>query len=142
MKLPAEAIPLNRWCAYKAPLPENSPKSRTIIIVHRTETDIKYFYVTSQVDKAKRRCRDDKDALVEIERSEWSEVLRKEKSCIQCGKRHLKCIDIKKFKNLYDKHKISAAIKIPELIIQKVKKAINASITYTYIEQSILTNEK
>jgi hypothetical protein len=50
MKLPAEVIPLNRWCAYKAPLPENSPKSHkkspkshTIIIVHRTEIDIKYF---------------------------------------------------------------------------------------------------
>jgi hypothetical protein len=45
--------------------------------------------------------------LVEIERSEWSEVLKEEKSCIQCGKGHLKCIDIKKIKDLYDNDKIS-----------------------------------
>jgi hypothetical protein len=119
MKLPAKAIPLNRWCAYKAPLPENSPKSHTIIIVHRTEIDIKYFYVTSQVDKAKIRYRNDKDALVEIERSEWSEVLKEEKSCIQCGKGHLNCIDIKNFEDLYDNYKISYAGEFQNLLYKK-----------------------
>jgi hypothetical protein len=76
--------------------------------------------------------------LVEIE---WSEVLKEEKSCIQCGKGHLNC-DIKKFKDLYDNDKISYTGKIPELIIQKVKEAINVSITYTSAEQSIYTNKR
>ena len=138
--LPADLIPLNKWYAYKAPLPENSPKSHTIIIAHRTETDIKYFYVTSQVDKAKIRYRDDKDALVEIEKEEWAEL--KVKSCIQCGKGHLNRIDIDRFKELYERNEMTYAGAVPVSVISKIKQAINASITYTFIEQAILTSEK
>jgi hypothetical protein len=119
MKLPAEVIPLNRWCAYKAPLPEKSPKSHTIIIVYRTEIDIKYFYVTSQVDKAKIRYRYDKGALVGIERSEWAEVLKEENSCIQCGKGHLNCIDIKNFEEFYKNDKYLMLAKFQKLLYKK-----------------------
>jgi hypothetical protein len=141
MQVPVEVIPLNKWSAYNAPLPENSEKSHTVIIVYRTETDIKYFYVTSQVEKAVLRYRDDKDALVEIEQSEWSEVL-KVKSCIQCGNKHLNCIDINKFKGLYERGEIHFLGDLPKTITTRVKQSINSSITYTLVEQSILTNEK
>ena len=141
MQLPVELIPLNKWSAYNAPLPENSEKPHTVIIVYRTKSDIKYFYVTSQVKKAELRYRDDKGALVEIEQSEWSDVL-KVKSCIQCGNKHLNCIDINKFKSLYEKGDISYIGNIPETIVAKIKQSINSSVTYTIIEQSILTNEK
>ena len=144
VKVPAELIPCDKWSVYEnAPLPQDSNRCHTIVIVCCVSSKIKYFYVTSQVEKAlKLRYKYDKFALVEIQKSEWAEVLTKDVSCIQCGKNHLKCIDIVEFKKLYANNATTSMDyigKIPEDIKQKIKIAINASVTYSPAEQSELT---
>jgi hypothetical protein len=135
MKVPAELIPLNKWIAYKGQLPERSDKSHTIIIIHKTETKINYFYVTSQIDKARIRYRDDKKGLVEIEKTEWMQLTKK--SCVQCGKPHLNCIEAEKLKTMYDRNKITLIGKIPDVIKTKIIQAICDSVTYTNAEKQM-----
>jgi hypothetical protein len=142
VKISAELIPLHKWIAYKAPLPPKSAKMHTIVIIYRTGTEIKYFYITSQVAKAEIIYRDDKDALVKIQKNEWPEVLFKEVSCIQCGRGHLQCIDAQELKKLYDNNQMSYVGQIPDGIKQKIKNAVRASITYNIVEQSQLTSDK
>jgi hypothetical protein len=140
IKVPAKLIPLHKWVAYKnAPLPQNPPPLHTIIIVLSGIVKIKYFYVTSQVEKAKIRYRNDKSALVEIQKSEWQEALTKDVSCVQCGKGYLNCIDIDEFKKLYQENEMNCIGEMPENIKQKIKDAVDASITYTDKEKSELT---
>jgi hypothetical protein len=143
MKVPAELIPLFKWVAYKnVALPQNSPSFHTIIIVYRASSKIKYLYVTSQVEKAEMRCRNDKSALVKIQKSEWAEALTKDVSCIQCGKKYLNCVDIDEFKELYEENEANGMNyigEIPENIKQKIKNAVNASKTYNAKEKSELT---
>ncbi|MCA6069905.1 MAG: DUF5675 family protein [Endomicrobium sp.] len=64
VKVPAELIPCRRWVAYKnALLPQGSQRLHTVVIVYRTSSKIKYFYITSQVEKAKMRYKYDTSAL-------------------------------------------------------------------------------
>jgi hypothetical protein len=147
VKVPAKIIPCHKWVAYKnAPLPQaqDFPRSHTVVIVYRTPSKIKYFYVTSQVERAKMRYRYDKSALVEMQKSEWTEVLTKDVSYIQCGKKHLNCIDVLAFKKLYDETngEMNFIGEIPENIKQKIKAAIKASVTYSTIEKSELIDDK
>jgi hypothetical protein len=110
-----------------------------IIIVYRASSKIKYFHVTSQVERAEVRCRDDKSALVKIQKSEWAEALTKDVSCIQCGKKYLNCVDIDEFQKLYEENGMDYIGEIPENIKQKIKNAINVSKTYNAKEKSELT---
>jgi hypothetical protein len=140
VKVNVNDIPLRKRIAYKALLPDTSPKSHRIIIVFVTEAEIRYFYVTSKMDTAKKILRNDIGAFVEIYRNEWAQTLTEDISCIQCDKGHLGCIDIEKFREMYENDEIELVGDVPEVIKQKIKTAVENSITYNFVEQSQLIN--
>lgn len=88
------------------------------------------------------RYRCDESALVEMQKSEWTEVLTKDVSCIQCGKNHLNGIDVLEFKKLYVDTMMDYIGEIPENIKQKIKVAIEASKTYSIRERDELICDK
>lgn len=143
LQIPFDNIPLNQWIAYQAPLPNNipneAPRRHIIIIAYRTGDIINYFHVTSKVDKARKRYEKDKDALVEVKREDWGNVLTQDLSCIQCGKGHLSCITEKTFRSLYENGEIEIIETIPDVLKERIKTAINASVTYNIIEQAQYT---
>lgn len=131
-------IQLEKWSAYFAPLPKGSDKSHRIIIIYKTDIDVKYFYITSKIDKAKKVLKNDPNAYVEILREEWN-CLKKEKSCIQCDRGHLKDITIKELQDMYDGQLLKYLGKIPKEIQEKIINAINNSISYSFVEQASIT---
>lgn len=124
--------------AYLAPLPKKSPKDHRIIIIYKTDDVVKYFWITSKIDKAKMILRNDPNAYVEISQNEWN-VLTKAKSCVQCDIMHLEEISVYELQKMYTENTITYLGKIPESIQDKIKKAINNSISYNFIEQEILS---
>lgn len=135
MKMPPEIIPCNKWIAYIGPLPKNSGKSHTVVIIYREKSQIHYFYVTSQIEKARKRYKNDKEALVTIDRNDWSGI--RKTSCIQCGKPHLYSADIKQFQTMYQNEELKMLGEIPEVVKNKITCAIFGSITYTAAEKRI-----
>ena len=133
-----EKIPLEKWSTYLAPLPKGSSKSHRIIIIYKTDVNVKYFYITSKTEKAKIILRDDPISYVELLSKDWNELTR-EKSCIQCDRGHLKEISIKKLQELYDNQLLKYLGKIPKEIQEKIINAVNGSISYSFVEQAIIT---
>ncbi|MDR0977588.1 MAG: hypothetical protein LBL71_00900 [Endomicrobium sp.] len=124
----SDLIPLDKCVAYYGPFHDKSQKLHTIIIVYNTGEKIEYFYITSQIEKARERCKYDEKALVFVNPSEW-EILEKD-SCIQCGRRYLKHISVSKFRELYEKNEVHFCSDVPEQLIKKIKKAVCYSKTY------------
>jgi len=141
----ADKIPLNKWDAYKGPFPEISSMPHIIIIIFIDETStlLKYFYITSKVDKAKRIYKNDPLALVELSKSDWEKLHKNKPSCIQCGSntKHLHEIEIKRFKELYDNDKVKYFGKIPQNVKDKIIKSIWLSTTYSNKEKNKYAGE-
>ena len=133
-----EEILLEKWSAYLAPLPKGSGKSHRIIIIYKTDVNVKYFYITSKTEKAKIILRDDPISYVELLSKDWNELTR-EKSCIQCDRGHLKEISVKELQELYDDQLLKYLGKIPKEIQEKIINAVNDSISYSFVEQVIIT---
>lgn len=133
-----EKIPLEKWSAYLAPLPKGSNKNHRIIIIYKTDINVKYFYITSKTEKAKITLRNDPTSYVELLSKDWDK-LTKEKSCIRCDRGHLKEISIKELQEMYDDQLLKYLGKIPKEIQEKIIKAVNSSISYSFVEQAIIT---
>lgn len=137
MKITKEIL-LEKWSAYLAPLPKESGKSHRIIIIYKTDVNVKYFYITSKTEKAKIILRDDPISYVELLSKDWNELTR-EKSCIQCDRGHLKEISVKELQELYDDQLLKYLGKIPKEMQEKIINAVNGSISYSFVEQAIIT---
>ncbi|MDR3195241.1 MAG: hypothetical protein LBT58_00355 [Endomicrobium sp.] len=135
VKFPVNLFLIDKWKAYRGQLPEKSDKRHIIIIIYITRTIINYFYITSKVDKAKIIYKNDKKALIELDTKEWTKL--KKKSCIQCGKRHLKCISLETLKAMYENDKIEYVDEIPDGIKTKIIQAVRDSKTYTDPEKQM-----
>ncbi|GBU22000.1 hypothetical protein R80B4_01902 [Fibrobacteres bacterium R8-0-B4] len=137
MQLPYNMIPVKRWYAFKAQLPPRSDKKHHIIIIYKDQTIIKYFYVTSQVEKAKKYARNDIGSIVELNKSNW-DVLDKD-SCIQCNVKHLHDISESEFKQLYESHEMEYFGEIPKNVKKLLISAICASESFTDSEKATYT---
>lgn len=137
MKITKEIL-LEKWSAYLAPLPKGAGKSHRIIIIYKTDVNVKYFYITSKTEKAKIILRDDPISYVELLSKDWNELTR-EKSCIQCDRGYLKEISVKELQELYDDQLLKYLGKIPKKIQEKIINAVNGSISYSFVEQAIIT---
>ncbi len=135
MKLPADLLEVEQWKAFIAPLPSNEKRHR-IIICYIQEDICRFFYVTSQIEKAKIRSRYDIGSFVEIHMNEWKDVLTKD-SCVECGKSNMKKISIKELKLMYENDELKVLGKIPENIKNKIIQGINDSYTYTQSEKEM-----
>jgi hypothetical protein len=139
MLFPTEIIPIRKWCAYRAKLPPGSNNKHRIIIIYKHLTEIKYFYVTSQVEKVRKKTRDDISSVVELNSSDW-DVLTKD-SCIQCNDANVYEINEDEFKHLYKSGEMDYLGEIPEKVKNAIISAICMSCTFTEIEKVVYTTE-
>jgi len=137
---PSNMLPLKKWYAFKAKLPSGSENEHRIIIIYKHEAVIKYFYVTSQVEKIEKVAitrKYDVESIVKLNPVEW-DVLTKE-SCIQCNKKHLYEINESDFKRAYTNGEFEYLGEIPEKVKAAIIHAICMSISFTENEKKMYT---
>lgn len=139
MKLPVELLNIEKWKVFKGTVPDVDGVHR-IIIVHKCNEKIYFFTVTSQVEKAKLRSKNDPSSLVEILPEEWEEVITKP-SCVECARRNLKEITDATLKTIYQQSDFKVLGSLPDNIKQKIIAAICYSVSFTDAEKSILTRD-
>jgi len=130
MQFPSDKIPVEKWYVFKGKLPPNQKYNHYIVIVYKRESCIRYFYVTSKVEKAHTilMMKDDLGALVELDTSDW-EILTKD-SCIQCDLDHLvECYE-SDIRQGYEDGTFTYHGKVPENIRIKIIQAICASVSF------------
>ncbi len=104
-------VPLEKWTAYFAPLPKDSPKEHRIIIIYHTDVEVSFFWITSN-EYSKTRLRDDSKALVEVFKHEWGN-LTKDVSFIQCDRDHLEKISVQEFQKMYEDNLLKYLVRYP-----------------------------
>jgi len=88
ISLPKDLLNIEKWKAFKGKYPPGSAVEHRIIIVYKYEGILKYFYVTSQCEKARKIAKYDEGSLVDkLNHNDWDALDRE--SCIQCDSRHL-----------------------------------------------------
>ena len=92
-------------------LPEGSSKQHRIIII-TNYPQVQYLYVTSQITKAKLRCKKDISSLVELSPTDWPQYITKD-CCIQCGRANLNYVDMETLQEIHKKYKIFPLGEIP-----------------------------
>ena len=134
MEFPVDYLTFYKWKAFLGNFPEDAGKHRIIII--QETNPLKYFYVTSQVEKCKDILRYDPLALAEVSKNDWGDLTKN--SCIQCGKQHLYSVDVDKLREEYEGGRLKVLGEIPEIVKQRICVAIDGSITYNESEKNIL----
>lgn len=135
--IPFQILNVSKWQAFRALLPNGSTLEHRIIIITNVPT-IQYFYITSQVDKAKLRASKDISSLVELSPQDWKECLSKD-CCIQCSRANMKSINVDDLMALHKKHPIRPLGEVPDNIKTKIKAAICQSKTYSSTEKKFYT---
>jgi len=124
---PSDLLDIERWKAFKGKYPPCSSIEHRIIIVYKHDGDLKYFYVTSKVEKARKFAMRDKGSLLDKE------------SCIQCDKNHLHSTNEDDLRKAYEEGGIEVLGEIPEGIRKSIVSAICASRTFSDIEKTMYT---
>jgi len=136
--LPPELLSIEKWKAFRGKYPPSSNIEHIIIIVYKQDDYLKYFYVTSKVDKARKIAKNDRGSLVDnIDGRDW-DVLDRE-SCIQCDWNHLYGTTENDLRKSYGKGEIDVLGKIPENIRISIVSAICSSKTFSDIEKKMYT---
>ena len=131
-------LQIEKWKAFKGKYPPSSDKEHRIIIVYKYENTVRYFYVTSQIEKAKKQNKYDIGSLVTgINNINWSDLT--EESCIQCNKKHICETTEIEIKNAYENGEISVLGEIPESVRREIINAVCASKSFTDIEKRMYT---
>lgn len=131
MRLPFCMVPVDKWVAFNAPLPKDKHR---IIIIKKIFDEVQFFYVTSQVDNAKRVLRYDLGCIAELGKSDW-ESLTADKSCVQCDKRHLGIVKLDVLERMYNDGKLEYIGEVPDVVKTRIKSAICSSKSFTDIEK-------
>ena len=137
MKIPSNLIPISKWSAFKGNFPPNSPKLHNIIIIYHSVDIVCYFYVTSQIDNAKRVATYDIKSIAEIGSNDWNELTKD--SCVQCNKMHLYETTEQEIRDAYEREEIIALGHVPEIVKNKIIEATNNSKTFTSAEKELYT---
>jgi hypothetical protein len=135
--LPNNLFSVEKWKAFKGRYPPGSDTDHRIIIVFKQDGILKYFYVTSQVEKARKMAKKDSKSLVCINGNDWGALTTE--SCIQCGKGYLFELNEAEFRKDYSKGKVKPLGKIPEKIIKSIIFAICSSKTFDDKEKAMYT---
>jgi len=134
---PDNLFEVEKWKAFKGRYPLDSDTDHRIIIVFKREGVLKYFYVTSQVEKARKVAKKDPKSLVLLNSEDWDELTKE--SCVQCGKRDLLSLDEADLRKSYKEGKVEPLGKIPEKVIQSIIFAICSSKTFDDKEKAMYT---
>lgn len=137
MKLPSEILQISPWRAYQGRLDDFTGGHRIIIIYPHDKDNYCYLMVTSKVEKAKLRSKNDIASLVELETKDWDELTCH--SCIECSKRNMKIVNVQSLKNLYEKESLKPLSVVPDIVKTKIIAGICSSTTYTEKEKALYT---
>jgi len=137
MQFPPEMIPVKKWYAFKAKLPPGSGNKHRVIVVYKYMNTVKYLYVTSQIEQARKLAQHDKGSIVRLMPSDW-DALTKE-SCIQCDKRHLYEISEREFRQVCASEGYEYYGEIPQKIKDSIIYAICMSKTFNEAEKAVYT---
>jgi len=138
ISFPPDLLSIEKWKSFKGKYPPNSDVGHRIIIVYKYEGLLKYFYVTSQCDKARKRAKYDIGSLVDkLNSNDWSALDRE--SCIQCDSHHLHDLDENELRKSYAEGKIEVLGEIPEGVKRSIVSAICASKTFSDMEKKMYT---
>jgi len=135
---PSNLLSIERWSAFKGKYPPGSDVDHRIIIVYKYGGTIKYFYVTSKVEKARMRAKYDMGSFVDkISSCDWEALT--EESCVQCDKSHMyeTCED--DLRRAYESGNLEILGKVPQDIRKRIISAVCASKSFTDAEKSIYT---
>ncbi|MDR3001621.1 MAG: hypothetical protein LBU89_10180 [Fibromonadaceae bacterium] len=134
---PDNLFNIEKWKAFRGKYPPGSDIDHRIIIVFKHDNILKYFYVTSQVDNARKMARNDLQSLVCIKGDDWDELTKP--SCIQCNKGNLFELSETEFRKNYAEGKVKVLGEIPESIRKSIVSAICSSKTFTDKEKAMYT---
>jgi len=122
---PIDMIAVERWKAFKGKYPPGSEKEHRIVIVYKKAGILKYFYVSSQVEKARERAKYDTASFVFMDKSDW-EDLDKE-SYIHCTPKHLKEVSEVDFMKSYSLGEVRILGEVPDVVRRAIIHAICSS---------------
>ena len=135
---PPNLLSIEKWRAFKGKYPPGSDVEHRIIIVYKHDGIVKYFYVTSKVEKARMRAKYDIGSLVDkINSNHWDALT--EESCIQCNKNHLYDTCEDDLRQAYKNGEIEVLGAVPEAIKKAIISAVCASKSFTDVEKKIYT---
>lgn len=138
ISLPPDLLSIEKWKAFKGKYPPGSNVEHRIIIVYKHDGILKYFYVTSKVEIARKVAKYDKGSLVDkINSGDWYALDRE--SCIQCDKKHLHDTTEDDLRKAYKEGGIQVLGEIPEGIRRLIISAVCASRTFSDIEKKTYT---
>ncbi len=137
MQMPSNLLQISPWRAYKGQVDDFTGGHRIIIVCPYEDKQYFYLTVTSKVDKAKIRCKNDLSSLIELDVTEWDALTCH--SCVECGKRNLKIVNEAQLKSLYAAEKLQPLSIIPEIVKTKIIAGICSSVTYTDTEKAMYT---
>jgi hypothetical protein len=131
---PPNFLNIEKWKAFKGRYPPSSDVDHRIIIVYKDDGVIKYFYVTSQVENARKAAKYDMGSLVDgLDSNDW-DVLTKE-SCIQCNRRYLNKTSESDLRRAYENGDIKVLGDVPEKIRRAIISAVCASNSFSEAEK-------
>jgi len=139
MQFPPDKIPIEKWYVFKGKLPPKQDYEHYCIIIYKQDLIIRYFYITSKVEKARAilLMKDDIGALAELDPSDW-DILTKD-SCIQCDYDHLEECSIDNIKQGYENGTFKYIGKAHERVKTKIIHAVCASVSFTEAEKRMYT---
>jgi hypothetical protein len=131
---PSNFLDIEKWKAFKGKYPPGSDVDHRIIIVYKSDGVVRYFYVTSQIENARKAAKYDMGSLVDgLDNKDW-DVLTK-KSCIQCNRRYLNKTSERDLRRAYEEGKLEVLGKVPEKIKRAIISAVCASNSFTEAEK-------
>ena len=137
MKLPSSLLPISPWRAFKGQQSDFTGGHRIIIVFPYNSNNYCYLTVTSKIEKAKIRWRNDISSLVEFKVQDWNALTCD--SCVECGKRNLKIVNKLQIQDLYSAEKLQVLGEVPNIVKRKIIAGICSSITYTDTEKATYT---
>ena len=138
ISFPPDMLPIEKWKAFIGKYPPNSDTEHRIIIVYKHGNAIQYFYITSQIEKARKLLKHDIGALVDgINGDDWEALTTN--CCIRCNKASLYNTSAEDLRKAYSENNLKVLGNIPEKIKRKIISAVCASKSFTDTEKAIYT---
>lgn len=136
--MPLSLFKVEPWSAFKGKYPGDSTVEHRIIIVYKNEDVIKYFYVTSKIEKMRKALKSDIGALVDnIDNRDWDALTKA--SCIMCNNEFLHITSEEEMRRAYQEDRLIPLGKIPDTLKRKIISAICASESFDEEEKALYT---
>ena len=141
MQFPVNYVPFEKWVAFKGEFPRGAGEHR-MIIIHRIEDTVEYFYVTSYEsaeEKYKINLNNKKDisSVAELEKTDWDALTKN--SCVQCNLTHTHVTTLTDLQQRYQSGTIEYIGMVSPKVKEKIIAATCASVSFTDTQKLLYT---